>query len=370
MKTRMFRKEKLSLLGFGCMRMPETAPGSIDRKKAFEMLDAAYDAGVNYYDTAYPYHAGDSEVMLGEWLRTKPRESLYVASKFPVWKASCREDFFTIFEEQRQKLGVETIDFYLLHALNAQREETLLQWDLFSAAEELRAQGKIRYLGFSFHDEYPVFERLLERADWDFCQLQLNYMDTDVQAGIRGYQLAAEKGIPVMVMEPVKGGSLANPPQDVQRVFQALHPDWSGASWALRWVVSLENVAVILSGMSTLQQVEDNLNTFACAEPLTEEEKRAVEQAAAIYRSRVRVPCTGCAYCMPCPAGVNIPEIFKIYNHASVYDMQQQGKGNYRQLDDKQKAAHCVKCGKCVKACPQKIAIPEMMTEINQWANG
>ena len=162
----------------------------------------------------------------------------------------------------------------------------------------------------------------------------------------------------------------ANPPQDVQRVFQALHPDWSGASWALRWVVSLENVAVILSGMSTLQQVEDNLNTFACAEPLTEEEKRAVEQAAAIYRSRVRVPCTGCAYCMPCPAGVNIPEIFKIYNHASVYDMQQQGKGNYRQLDDKQKAAHCVKCGKCVKACPQKIAIPEMMTEINQWANG
>lgn len=370
MKTRMFRGQALSLLGFGCMRMPEVKPGQIDRKKAFEMLDAAYEAGVNYYDTAYPYHAGDSEAMLGEWLAAKPRDSFYVATKFPVWKATCREDFFTIFEEQRKKLGVETIDFYLLHALNEQREETLLQWDLFSAAQQLKQEGKIRFLGFSFHDEYPVFERLIDRADWDFCQLQLNYMDTDVQAGMRGYELAAKKGIPVMVMEPVKGGSLANPPEDVKKVFQALHPDWSGASWALRWVASLENVAVILSGMSNLEQVKDNLQTFGKIAPLTQEEQDAVRRAAEIYRARVRVACTGCAYCMPCPAGVNIPEVFQIYNHAAIYDMPEQGRKNYSEMADEQKAVHCAKCGKCMKACPQNIAIPEKMTEITQWAKG
>ena len=364
---------EVSALGFGCMRLPVVSREEkdvIDEDRAVAMVRHAIDQGVNYIDTAYPYHEGQSERVVGKALKDGYREKVYLATKCPVWMLKKQEDFDQYLEEQLEKLGVEYVDFYLLHALNEQREETLLQWDLFSAAQQFKQEGKIRFLGFSFHDEYPVFERLIDRADWDFCQLQLNYMDTDVQAGMRGYELAAKKGIPVMVMEPVKGGSLANPPEDVKKVFQTLHPDWSGASWALRWVASLENVAVILSGMSNLEQVKDNLQTFGKIAPLIQEEQDAVRRAAEIYRARVRVACTGCAYCMPCPAGVNIPEVFQIYNHAAIYDMPEQGRKSYSEMADEQKAVHCVKCGKCMKACPQNIAIPEKMTEITQWAKG
>ena len=370
MKTRMCHDKAVSLLGFGTMRMPETEPGKIDRAKAFAMLDEAYAAGVTYYDTAYPYHQGDSERMLGEWLKTKPRESVLVATKFPIWKEDTQEGFRRLFHEQLEKLGLEYVDFYLMHAVNAERFEKLKAMDVFPLLDELKQSGKVRQIGFSFHDEYPVFEQVLDSYPWDFCQLQLNYMDTEIQAGMRGYELARSRGVPVFVMEPIKGGSLAQPPQDVRAVFDRLHPDWSGASWALRWVASLDNVAVILSGMSTLEQVRDNVRTFSQAEPLTEEEQRAVRRAAEVYRSRIQVPCTGCAYCMPCPAGVDIPANFRVYNGYSVYGDDAASRRSYDAIGEGARASACVACGRCMEQCPQHIEIPEMLRRVNAWAQG
>ena len=369
MKTRTCGPVTTSLLGFGCMRLPEDAPGHVDREKAFAMLDAARAAGVTYYDTAHPYHGGDSERVLGEWLKTQNRDALLVADKLSAWMTDgTRAGAKAMLDSQLETVGVDHFDFYLLHALSAERFAALEAIDIFSLLDEWKAAGKIRQAGFSFHDNYEVFERILNAYPWDFCQLQLNYMDTDVQAGLKGYELAKAKGVRVMVMEPVKGGALANPPADVRAVFDALHPEWSGASWALRWVAGLDNVAVVLSGMSTLEQVADNVSTFAGLEPLTGAEQAAVDKAAAVYHARTRVPCTGCAYCMPCPAGVDIPAVFRVFNHGGVFGDDAGARAQYGRMDAKTVAGACVACGKCKQACPQHIDVPAEMRRIAAWA--
>lgn len=369
METREIRGIQTSLLGFGCMRFPLNEEGGIDRARSLAMLDAAYDAGVRYYDTAYPYHNGESERVLGEWLRTKCREDVLVATKLPLWKADSEQMFRDIFAEQQEKLGTDYFDFYLMHAVDAERFETVKKINAFAVLDELKAAGKIRRAGFSFHDSYEVFEQVLNAYDWDFCQLQINYMDRDIQAGLRGVELAKSKGIPVIVMEPVKGGYLANPPAEVRAVFDSLHPEWSAASWALRWVASVDNVAVILSGMSDEQQVADNLATFAHTAPLTDEEQAAVAEAARLYRARTRVPCTGCRYCMPCPAGVDIPGVFRIWNEGGLYGDEAALKQYRLRMDEKSRADVCVACGKCASVCPQHIDVPEMMKQAAAWAN-
>lgn len=366
MQKRTCRDINTSLLGFGCMRFPEIN-GQIDETAAFAMLDAAYEAGVNYYDTAYPYHGGNSELLVGKWLKTKKRDSLYLTSKLPCWKINTSEDFETIFQEQMAKLDTEYLDIYLLHALDRASFQKMKDLGALEFMEKLKAEGKIKHIGFSFHDDYDAFEEILTAYPWDVCQIQYNYMDRGIQAGDKGYALAKELGVPVLVMEPVKGGSLANPPAEVRKAL-AMHPDWSPASWALRWVAHHDNVAVILSGMSTMEQVMDNVHTLSEAQPLTEAELAAVEQAAEIYRSRIRVGCTACRYCMPCPAGVNIPGVFHAYNQSAIYSADGTDRRAYNNIPEDARATACVACGQCAAVCPQHLDIPGFMAEIRDWA--
>lgn len=357
--------EKVSLLGFGCMRFPTNADGSINEAEAFDMIDKAYQAGVNYYDTAYPYHNGDSENMTGRALARYPRDSYYLATKLPIWAVKTIDDVERIFKEQLERLNMEYVDFYLMHALNKERWELIKELKILDYCEKLRTEGKIRFLGFSFHDDYEVFEEIITSYKWDFCQIQLNYMDRDTQATLKGVELAKSLNIPMVIMEPVKGGSLANLPEDITNMFKAVRPDASTASWALRYVGSIDNIKVILSGMSDMAQVDDNLKTFSTFEPLDEMESDVVEKVAATLHSRVQNGCTGCSYCMPCPAGVNIPGCFSAWNTYHVYENKQDAIRRWtKEIEDAQKAKNCIKCGKCEQVCPQKISIRDDLARL------
>ena len=368
MEYRNMKDAKVSLLGFGCMRFPVREDGEVDRPRSCKMLDAAYDAGVTDYETAYPYHAGESELVVGEWQKTKPRESLLIATKYPSWELKEAGDIEKTLNEQLSKLQTDYIDFYLLHALNTERWEKYKSIGIFKILDDLKAKGLVRHIGFSFHDDYPVFEEIINAYNWDFCQIQLNYMDNEYQAGVKGCALAKEKGIPIVVMEPIKGGSLANPPEEIRSHFEALHPDWSPASWALRWCAEQDSVKVILSGMSTEEQVADNLKTFSSIVPLAKADFDAIAEAAVLYRKRILVPCTGCRYCMPCPAGVHIPDVFTIYNDASIYQNKEGAKRQYDNLDEGAGAESCIACGACMEHCPQSLQIPDFMKDIAAWA--
>lgn len=364
----MRKMEKLgvetSLLGFGCMRFPQTQEGKIDEALTEKMLDRAIAQGVNYIDTAYPYHDGQSEVVVGKILKKYDRDSFYLATKLPVWLVNTAEDVDKYLEEQLAKLQTDHIDFYLMHAMGKGRWDKMVEIGCVKRLEELKEQGKIKYLGFSFHDKYEVFEEILNYRDWDFCQIQLNYMDAEEQAGLRGYQLAADKGVPVVVMEPVKGGSLAVFAEDITAKLKELDPETSPASFALRWVGSLPGVKVILSGMSSMEQVEDNLQTFADFSPLSEQEQDTIRQVTEILRSRVQNGCTGCRYCMPCPAGVNIPGCFSVWNTYHMYQNYAVVSWNWESMGEEHQPKNCVQCGKCEAQCPQKIAIREDLKKV------
>ena len=354
-----------SLLGFGCMRFPVTPEGRIDEKRAEAMMDRAIAAGVNYIDTAYPYHGGESELFVGKVLEKYDRDSFYLATKMPLWAVNSLEDAKRIFDEQLQKLRTDHIDFYLLHAVGRDRWEKVQELGLVEFCEGLKAQGKIRYLGFSFHDDYTVFEEVIRGHAWDFCQIQYNYMDRNEQAGDRGYALTEELGIPMVVMEPIKGGSLANFSEDINARFHQMDPDASVASWALRWVGSHSNVKVVLSGMSAEEQVEDNLKTFSHFKPLNEEENAALEGIVDVLRGRVQNGCTGCRYCMPCPMGVDIPRNFAIWNRYHMYGTYDHVKRGWEvELKEGEKAKNCVECGRCEAQCPQKLSIRQDLKKV------
>ena len=349
--------EKVSLLGFGCMRFPTLDNGEIDEEEARKMIDNAYRHGVNYFDTAYVYHDGKSEPFTGRVLDGYDRSSYYLATKLPCWLIETIEDAKRIFEHQLERLHKDYLDFYLLHSLNKEDWDRMVQLGVIEYCESLKAAGRIRYLGFSFHDSYSVFEEIINYRDWDFCQIQLNYMDINEQAGVKGYQLVEKMGIPVIVMEPVKGGSLANLPDDIAKVFKSIAPDASMASWALRWTGSFPGVRIILSGMSTPQQVSDNLKTFDHFVPLDEEEQKAVEIVTDMMKNRVHNNCTSCRYCMPCPFGVDIPRNIGIWNLFGIYQNRGRARFQWKNLSDDKKAKNCTQCGKCEEACPQKISI-------------
>ena len=362
---------RTSLLGFGCMRLPTTPEGTIDEQRAAALLNAARDAGVNYFDTAVPYHGGASEPFVGKVIAQWPRESFYLATKLPLWNCESLEDAKKILDEQLQRLGVDYFDFYLLHALHKQRYEKAKALGIVDWLWEQKAAGRIRNLGFSFHDSYAVLEEILNDQPWDFCQLQYNYLDTDdraeQQAGDRGYALTEKKGVPLLIMEPIKGGTLANLPEDAAAPLKALRPDASMASWALRWVASYKNVHVVLSGMSDEAQVEDNLATFGAFEPLNEAEQAAVSKAAEVLRSRIRIGCTGCRYCMPCPMGVEIPDNFSIWNQRAMFGRDEEIRKRWTERwDEKEKAKNCVRCGKCEAACPQHLPIRDALAQLQK----
>ncbi len=356
-----------SLLGFGCMRFPTLDNGKIDEVKAIEMLDRAIKSGVNYIDTAYPYHNGESETFLGKALQEYSRDSYYLATKLPTWLVHKKEDVERLFEEQLNKLKTDYVDFYLLHAIGKERWNKMVELGVVECCEKLKAEGRIKYLGFSFHDDYEAFEEIINAREWDFCQIQLNYMDTEEQAGIKGYQLAAEKKVPLIIMEPIKGGSLAKFATDIEQKYKALDPESSVASYALRWVGSLKGVKVILSGMSTMEQVEDNLKTFQDFRPLSVEEENTVKEVVTLLNSRVQNGCTGCRYCMPCPAGVDIPGNFRAWNTYHMYQNYNVVKWEWEMgLGEKHQAKNCIKCGKCEAECPQKLNIRKDLDKVQE----
>jgi len=348
---------KASLLGFGCMRFPQKG-NEIDEAEAEKMIDTAYAQGVNYFDTAYVYHDGKSENFTGRVLSKYRRDSYFLATKLPCWLVQSVEDAERLFQEQLDRLGTDYIDFYLLHSLGEESWNRMVELGILSFCEELRKAGKIRYFGFSFHDEFSVFEKIASYRKWDFCQIQLNYIDTETQAGMKGYLLTEKLGIPLVIMEPIKGGSLANLPEDMVKIFAKVTPGASPASFALRFIASLPNVKVILSGMSTMEQLVENVSLFSPLSPLTDKERAAIEEVSAAIKSKVRNGCTNCRYCMPCPAGVDIPGNFALWNERAMLN----NVGAIRWfwgigMQDKVKAKNCVGCGQCEELCPQGLSI-------------
>ncbi|MBQ9865791.1 MAG: aldo/keto reductase [Lachnospiraceae bacterium] len=367
MEKRRFEKLGIdvSLLGFGCMRFPTDAEGKIDRPLAEKMLDKAIASGVNYIDTAYPYHGGESELFVGEALKKYDRDSFYLATKLPVWFVNTVEDVDKYFNEQLQKLQTDHFDFYLMHAMNKDSWKKQRDLGTVKRLEELKAEGKIRFLGFSFHDDYDTFEEIIRYRDWDFCQIQLNYMDIDEQAGMKGYKLAEELGIPLTIMEPIKGGSLAGFSDDIMAVFNEARPGKSAASFALRYVATLPNILTVLSGMSSMEQVEDNLDTFNNFVPMEEKEYKAIDKIKDIMNSRIQNGCTGCRYCMPCPFGVDIPGNFSVWNRYHMYQKYDVVKWQWEGMEKEGKqAVNCRECGKCEKACPQHLSIRDNLKRV------
>lgn len=367
MEYRMIDSVKSSLLGFGCMRFPCNEDGTINETEATKMLDYAREHGVTYFDTAYPYHSKMSEPFLGKYLSQFPRDSYYLATKLPCWEINSLDDAKKMFQLQLERLEKDYVDFYLLHALNKDRWAKMDSLGIYDYLRTEKEQGRIKHLGFSFHDDYQAFETIITAKKWDFCQIQYNYMDTDEQAGDKGYALAEKLGVPFVIMEPIKGGSLAVLPSEITDYFTQVNPDVSTASWALRWVANHSNVKVILSGMSTFDQVKDNLKTFDTFEPLSEKEEDAIKKATNRLRERINNGCTGCRYCMPCPAGVDIPYNFKIWNTYGIYENKGEAIWNWtKNIEESKKAKNCISCGKCETVCPQKLSIRDNLKTLQK----
>ncbi|MEA4890806.1 MAG: aldo/keto reductase [Clostridiaceae bacterium] len=368
----------VSTFGMGCMRLPlqKQADGSvnygkIDEEEAIRMIRHAIDEGVTYLDTAYPYHQGNSERVVGRALLDGYRDRVSLATKMPVWQVKTAADFDRILDEQLAKLQTDRIDFYLLHALNQENWDKVCSLDVFKFLDRARQSGKIRHAGFSFHDQLPLFRQILASYPWDMCQIQLNLLDDHYQAGVEGMRAAAERGIAVVIMEPLRGGALAQKvPADIQAVWNQDKVSRSPAEWAFRWLMNFPEVSVILSGVSTMEQLDDNLRIFADARPncLTAEEKTLVAKVQDLYRSKIKVGCTGCNYCMPCPSGVEIPDVFRLYNQAFLFDDAKSSCQGYRDLAAKKNdASQCVACGHCESLCPQSISIIEKLAEADEF---
>lgn len=353
---------EVSALGFGCMRLPLNEDKTINEDLAISMIRNAIDNGVNYVDTAYPYHQGQSEIVVGKALKDGYREKIYLADKMPEWLLETEEDFDKYLDEQLAKLDTDHIDFYLLHALSRERfEEKVKKLNLTKKLAEAKASGKVRYVGFSFHDSLDLFKEIIEYWDgWDFCQIQYNYINTDYQAGTEGLRYAASKGLGVVVMEPLLGGKLANLAPHVAEVF----PEGkSHVEYALDFIWDQPEVSLLLSGMTEPDQVEGNLKYASRSHVgmVTEEEKEIYVKAKEIFDRMALVNCTKCAYCMPCPFGLNIPELFAAYNMTASHGMAK-AKVAYEALE--KKADACRACYHCEQECPQHIKISEVMTKV------
>jgi predicted aldo/keto reductase-like oxidoreductase len=374
-----------SALGFGCMRLPtlDGDPARIDEPQATRMLRYAIDHGVNYVDTAYPYHRGTSEAFVGRALRDGYRQKVRLATKLPSWLIQAPADFDRYLDEQLERLETAAIDFYLLHGLGRERWHNLRDLGVLAWARRAMAEGRFRYLGFSFHDEYDAFREIVDAYDgWTFCQIQYNYMDVDYQAGVKGLRYAAERGLAVVVMEPLRGGMLAqNIPPAIQALWSAgatlppsrtqgasmagaPHGERTPADWALQWVWNQPEVSLALSGMSTMQQVEENVASAGRSGvgTLAEQELALVDRVKDAYLELCPIPCTDCRYCQPCPNGVAISRIFTLYNEATMFNALERSRMVYEQwMREDERADCCLACGECEAACPQGIEIIEWL---------
>jgi predicted aldo/keto reductase-like oxidoreductase len=359
-----------SALGFGCMRLPLAGGESsqLDEVPAAEMLAYAIDHGVNYLDTAYPYHGGQSEIFVGKFLKNGYRDKVKLATKMPTWLTEQKSDFDKYLNEQLGKLQTEYIDFYLLHGLNSKRWPKLMELNVLEWAENAIADGRIGHLGFSFHDDYEAFKTIVDAYDkWTFAQIQYNYMDIENQAGTRGLRYAASKGLAIIIMEPILGGRLANPPETVQAIWDSAENQRQPADWALQWIWDQPEVSLVLSGMSNMQHVVENVDSAAKSgiSSLTMDELDLIAQVRAAYEELAPIPCTKCEYCLPCPNGVNIPRNFEIYNEGAMYSFDSARAHYNRWFPVEENASNCLDCKDCEELCPQQIPISEWMPKIH-----
>ena len=371
MKYRKFGKLdwKVSALGFGAMRLPVVNKdyNIIDEPEAIRMIRYAIDHGVNYLDSAYVYHGGNSEVVVGKALKDGYREKVRIATKLPIWMVNSPADFDRFLNEQLKRLQTDKIDFYLLHGLGKTEWPKMRNLGVFKWAEGAIADGRIGHLGFSFHDTYDVFQEIIDSYhNWTFCQIQYNYMDEELQAGTRGLEYAHKKGLAVVVMEPIRGGRLARTPEKVAKLWADAPVQRTPQEWALRWVWNHPEVTLALSGMSKMEQVVENVTVAEYSKPnnLTADDLALIGQVRDVYYSLNPISCTGCRYCAPCPNGVDIPRVFDFYNEAIIYNSAPEQRKLYsdpKSFREESRADKCIKCDQCVEKCPQKLPIPELL---------
>ena len=373
---------EVSALGFGAMRLPSRRFSLMgaDFEESQRIIRYGIDRGINYIDTAWPYHLGESEKILGEILKDGYREKVKLVTKLPMFLVRRTEDFERFLNQQMKRLQTDFLDIYLFHSMNAGAFEKMKRLGLIDKMEEAQRQGRIGHIGFSFHDTQPVFREIIDYYDWDMTQIQYNYMDTAIQATTDGLEYAHSKGIAVVVMESVKGGTLANPPAEAVEVMDSSSVQRTPVDWALQFIWNKPEVATVLSGMSNMQQVVENCDSAERSgiNSLSGEENEVIDRLAGIYRKKILVPCTACEYCMPCPHGVNIPQNFAILNALSLEQSgirRFQTRRSYRKLvgdpDQVNKnnpngnGAICTECGVCVEKCPQEINIPVELEKVH-----
>lgn len=357
---------EISRLGYGGMRFPKNGD-EVDVEEAVKLLRKAYDMGVNYFDTAVVYHKGESEKIFGKAFEIYDRSSYYLADKMSIWVCKDEQEMKDLFERQLKTLKTDYIDFYLVHSLNRNHYQKVKEFHCVEFLQEMKRQGKIKHLGFSFHDTYPVFTQILNDYDWDFVQIQLNYLDWQNQGAEQLYRELEKRNLPCMVMEPVRGGYLATLDEQRAKPFLEMEPNRSIASWAIRWVESLPQVTVVLSGMSDMAQLEDNVAMMTNFEPMNEKELEAVAKVVEEIRKVNDIPCTGCRYCMDCPMGVDIPEIFAIYSRLKIFGKDKSFVEDYKEvMENVNGAEHCVGCQQCMNHCPQSIEIPDKLAMIHR----
>ncbi len=363
--------QDISILGFGCMRLPRNSSddSDVDVPRSKQMIRAAIDQGVNYIDTAWTYHGQKSELILADVLADGYRERVFLTTKLPSWIVESREHMDELLEKQLEKLNTPWVDGYLVHSLDRKLWNKLLDMGLLDFLDSVKTQGKAKYIGFSFHDTNDVFTEIIDAYPWDICQIQYNYLDTDMQAGTKGLSDAHDRGIGVVVMEPLRGGMLTMQiPESIQRHWDAYSANRSPAEWALKWVWNDPRITVVLSGMSTEEQLEENLATAdaAEAESLTPTELQVIEAVKSEYEKLIQIPCTGCGYCMPCPFGVRIPEAFHFYNDATMFNAMERTRKRYNMIFTDGHASKCTACGRCEPLCPQHIEIIASLETVAQ----
>ena len=356
-------KENISRFGLGCMRFTlKEGTEEVLEEQAIAQIRYAIDNGVNYIDTAYNYHGGNSEIIVGKALKDGYREKVTLTTKSPVWKMETPEDFDKTLDEQLEKLGVSHIDIYLLHAQNKTFFEKAKKLEVFKFIERAKALGKIKYIGFSFHDELPVFKEIIDSYNWDVCQIQLNLLDINYQAGLEGMKYASEKNIPVIVMEPLKGGTLVkNISDDIKNVYKNFDANIEPIEWLFRWVGNFPEVLTILSGTNNIEQTAQNIKIFekVKADSLTDDELKFLDSVRDKYNEKIKIGCTSCKYCMPCPMEVNIPSVFGTYNNSAMFDYET-SKKSYKTLEEQGHGSDkCIECGQCESLCPQNLEIIE-----------
>ncbi|MBR3627621.1 MAG: aldo/keto reductase [Elusimicrobia bacterium] len=362
--TKKYKNLDISVIGFGCMRLPQK-DGEPDIEKTQELVDYAMDHGINYYDTAWFYHGGKSELAVGQVMKKHSRNSYYLADKMPLRILKDKSEVIPIFEEQLKKCQVEYFDFYLAHNINKREWETLKKCEVYEQLLQQKKDGKIKYLGFSIHDTPELLEEVVNTYKWDFVQLPINPIDWKVVDAKKQYEIATKAGLPVVVMNPLKGGQLSTLTEKAVEILKNEEPNVSPSSWSLRYAASLPNVFVVLSGMTEMEHVTDNVKTFTDFKPLTEKEQEVLASAIAAYNSSGAISCTYCQYCTGCPIGIDIPKNFLIYNQYKANNRKERFIIAYESIKEENRADKCINCGICKPKCPQKLDIPNLLKDIS-----